>query len=264
MTFMKTAGATALLAIALPAAAADISQLGLSQSQVDALNAQLTAPVVSPGIAFGSPVAFGVAWREAFVAVGGNTISHPSGNQDRLDGSAAVGVGLGNPVTFIGLEAVATAISFKDNFGEDGDLSLKLHRVLPGRAGIAVGVDNTSRWGAPKSTKAGTYLAFTKVFDVGDMAYSPTPISFNIGLGNGRFARPGHNNEVGVFGSMAVAPWRQVSFIADYDGRDGNAGVSIVPFARMPLVVTVGAINIGRRYGKDTEFAGGVGYLFSF
>lgn len=256
--------AAALLAVTLPASAVDISQLGLSRSQVDALNAQLTAPIVAPAIAFGSPVAFGVGWGQAFAGVGGTTVSHPCTNCQRLDGSASVGAGFGNPYTFVGLEAVATIISLRDNFGEDGDVSFKLHRALPGRSGIAVGVDNTTRWGAAKQTEAGNYAVFTKIVELNsDETRSPMPMSFNIGLGDGRFQAPGRSG-VGVFGSLSVSPWRQVSVVADWDGRDANAGLSIVPFARMPVVLTVGAIDIGQRYNKSTEFAGGIGYLFSF
>lgn len=254
----------ALLAAAVPAhAELDLSQLGLSQAQVDALNAQLTAPTVAPGIAFGSPVAFGVAWGQAFMGVGGTTAPNQGGNGG-VDGSASVGLGLGNPNTFVGLEAVATVISLRSNFGDDGDASVKLHRVLPGRSAIAVGVDNTARWGAAKGTKAGTYIAFTKVWDFnGDMARHPVPMSFNIGAGNGRFSKPG-SDTVGLFGGVSIAPWRQVSLIADFDGRDLNAGLSVVPFARWPLVVTAGAIHLTERYNMDTEFAGGIGYLFRF
>jgi len=257
--------ATVLLGAALPVGAADLSQLGLSQSQVDALNAQLTAPAVAPGISFGSPVAFGAGWGQAFFGIGGQTEPKNNPNVDNVDGSASLGMGIGDPYTLVGLEGVVTAISLNNGFGEDGDVSLKLHRVLPGRSGIAIGVDNTTRWGAAKGTKAGTYAAFTKVMDLnGDTARFPVPVAFNIGVGNGRFAKPGSPNDVGVFGSLSVAPWRQVSFIADFDGRDANAGISVVPFPRVPMIVTLGAIHLGQRYNTDTEFAGGLGYLFSF
>jgi hypothetical protein len=36
-----------------------------------------------------------------------------------------------------------------------------------------------------------------------------------------------------------------------------------VPMYRIPLVVTVGFINLAERHA-DIEFAGGVGYLYSF
>lgn len=253
-----------LLAASLPARAADVSQLGLSQSQVDALNAQLTAPMVAPGISFGSPVAFGAAWGQAFAGVGGTTVHNAPSSNHGVDGSVSAGFGIGNPYRYAGLEATVTSISVRDSFGDSGDVSVKLHRVLPGRSGIAVGVDNTSRWGAAKATEAGTYAAFTKVLDLnGEDARSPIAMSFNIGVGNGRFTDPGKSG-VGVFGSVAIAPWRQVSFIADWGGRDANAAVSLVPFARMPVVLTLGAINLAHRFNQDTEFAGGIGYLFTF
>ena len=255
--------ASASLAVALHAggaAAADVSQLGLTPAQAEALNAQLTAPVTAPGLSFGSPVAFGAAWGEAFVAVGGQT---DSGGAHGLDGSASLGVGLGDART-VGLEMSVTAISLSDTFAEDGDVSWKLHRSLPGRVSVAVGVDNTGRWGAARGTKAGSYLVATKVFNLApESARNPVPVSFNVGVGNGRFLAPGDNG-INGFGSLAIAPWRRVSLVADYTGRDFNLGVSAIPFPRLPVVLTVGAINLGQRYGRDIEFAGGLGYRYSF
>ena len=142
--------------------------------------------------------------------------------------------------------------------------SVSLASDYIGGSSLPVGVDNTTRWGAARKTEAGTYVAFTKIVELNsDETRSPMPMSFNIGLGDGRFQRPGSSG-VGVFGSLSVSPWRRVSVVADWDGRDANAGLSIVPFARMPVVLTIGAINIGQRYNKSTEFAGGIGYLFTF
>lgn len=253
-----------LLAAALHASAAqsaDVSQLGLTPAQAEALNAQLTAPVTAPGLSFGSPVAFGAAWGEAFVAVGGQT---DDGGSHGVDGSASLGFGLGDDRSSVGLEMAITAISLRDSFGEDGDVSWKLHRSLPGRVSVAVGVDNTGRWGAARGTKAGSYLVATKVFELApDSARNPMPVSFNVGVGNGRFLAPGDNG-INGFGSLAIAPWRRVSLVADYTGRDFNFGISAIPFPRLPVVLTAGAINLGQRYGRDTEFAGGIGYRYSF
>jgi hypothetical protein len=240
---------------------ADLSQLGLSRSQVEALNAQLTAPAAAPGIAFGSPVAFGTGFGQAFFAVGGQT--QPSTYPNDYDGSATLGVGLGNPFLYAGLEVTATAISVYEGFAEDGNVNFKLHRVLPGRSGIAIGVDNTSRWGNARGTDSSTYGAFTKVMDLApDSPKHAWPLAITVGAGDGRFVDPGEDG-IGVFGAVAIQPFRQVSVIVDYTGRDTNAALSLVPFARLPVVVTAGAVNLGERFLRR-EFAGGVGVLFNF
>ena len=253
--------AVAFLACA-PSHAVDIGDLGLSETQVRALNAQMTAPVMAPGISFGSPVGFGAGWRQVFVGVGGNTIP-PGGKQD-IDGSASLGMGFGNPYRSLAFEAVVTAISVHDAFAEDGDVHFKVHHALPFRAGFAVGVEHTGRWGRAQRGSSSTYVAYTQVVDLAP-AYpgNPVPLAINVGLGDERFVDPGENR-MGVFGSLAIAPLRQLSFIGDWTGRDANAAISIVPLRRWPVVVTAGAINLGERLGNDTEFAGGIGYLYQW
>lgn len=253
-------------AIAVPAQAATVNDLGISLSQIRALNAQLTAPVVAPGIAFGSPIGFGASWGQAFAGIGGQTI--PPGSEYGVDGSAVVGFGLGDPDRWVGLETSATIISVRDDFAEDGNANFKLHRALPWRAGIAAGVENTGRWGAARGGTSSNYLVYTQVIELSpNTPRHPLPLSINIGLGDERFVDPdrrGDTDGVGVFGSIAIAPFRQVSLIADWTGRDANAAVSLVPFRRTPLVLTLGAINLGERLGNDVEFSGGIGYLYQF
>lgn len=258
------AGLGAALLAAGPAhAGADLTQLGLSRSQVEALNAQLTAPVIAPGIAFGSPVGFGAGWGEAYVGVGGNTLPQNSNNPDNVDGSASVGFGLGDP-SVVAVEATVTTISLRNSFGDSGNTNFKISRLLPGRSSIAIGQDNTWPWGDATQVRPSTYAAFTTMFDLSPASpRAPWTVSLNVGAGDHRFKDPGEAG-AGVFGSIAIVPIRQLSVIVDYTGRDTNAAVSVVPFPRLPAVLTLGAINLGHRLGRDTEFAGGVGYLIRF
>ena len=89
----------------------------------------------------------------------------------------------------------------------------------------------------------------------------PLSLAWNVGIGQERFAAPG--DDVGVFGSVGLSWHRQSSVIADFNGREFGLAVSVVPFYRIPLVFTAGAINLTERFA-DTEFAAGVGYLHSF
>jgi hypothetical protein len=259
---------TALVALALggfstaaPAQSPTVSDLGLSTSQIEAISARLDAQASAPGIAFGSPVAFGAGWGQIFAAIGGHTL--PATANQSVDGSFQFGFGLGNPHSAFGLEVAATAISLRDNFGDDGNVSLKMHHTLPSRAAIAIGVDNLGRWGDARREGRSTYAVATKVFDLFPEATSPVPVSVNLGAGDNRFTAPGDNG-VSVFGSIAIIPFSRVSLIGDWTGRDANAAVSLVPFHRVPLVVTLGAINLGERYGNEVEFSGGIGYLLRF
>ncbi len=255
----RFAVAFALACVAGPAVAGSVTDLGLSLEQIRALNAQLTAPIAAPGIAFGAPTAFGASWGQAFAGLGGQTVSS---GEDDLDGSAVFGAGILDPYRAVGVEAVMNVISLQEGFAEDGSWGFKVHRVLPNRAGVAIGVDDTGGWGDAREQHSSAYAVYTQVIDLEPQSPKrPLSLAFNIGAGNERFAEPG--DDFGVIGSVALALHRQGSLIADYSRGELNLGASVVPFYRIPLVVTAGFINVTER-NADLEFAAGVGYLYSF
>ena len=248
------------------ASAATLADLGLSDAQAQALMNRLNAPKSSPGIAFGSPVAFGMGWGQLGVGIGGATADSPA--NDDLDGSMSVSFGLGDAQKWVGLETTANIISLTNNapgsdFGEDGSFNLKLHTALPGRAAFAVGVQNVGRWGGAEGGSSSVYAAATKFFELSQNPNKPLPLAVNVGIGDNRFENNGGDG-ASLFGSVALVPHQQMSVIADWTGRDLNAGVSLVPLRQYPLTLSLGVINLAERLGNDTEFAGGIGYSFRF
>lgn len=261
MRLTRTLTLALLLAAAAGSArAGTLSDLGLSREQVRALNGQLTAPVVAPGIAFGSPTGFGAGWGQAFAGIGGQTIE-PAAGQD-LDGSGLLGFGLGDQQRFIALETAMNIISLQDSLGDSGNWNFKLHHTFPSRGAVAIGIEDTGGWGDAQDRSSSTYAVYTKVVELSPTSPKlPLSLTFNVGLGNERFAEP--DQDLGAFGSVALAWHRQGSFIADWTGRDLNFGVSVVPFYRVPLVFSAGFINLTERFA-DIESAAGVGYLYQF
>ena len=129
----------------------------------------------SPGISLGTPSGFGADYGDAFAGAGFQATTR---RRQRPDGGGVVGFGIGDARRLIGLE---TAISL---FGTvrsccRGGLSLKAHRVLPGRTSVAVGVENGAVWGeaigSEESTDAGTsvYAAASRITQVGSPATDP-------------------------------------------------------------------------------------------
>jgi len=246
-------------AAAGPAFAGSVADLGLSLEQVRALNAQLTAPIAAPGIAFGAPTAFGASWGQAYAGIGGQTLST---GPDNLDGSALIGAGLGDSRRFLGLDVTMNIISLQEGFAEDGSWGFKAHHTFPFRAAFAVGIDDTGGWGDAKEQRSSTYAAYTQVIDLApESPKRPLSLAFNLGVGKERYAEPG--DSTGVFGSVALALHRQASVIVDYHRGDVGVAASVVPFYRIPLVVTAGFINLTEQ-NADMEFAAGVGYLYHF
>jgi len=260
--FVIAAAAVLASLLTPPAHAVGVNEIGLSADQIRSLNAQLTAPAAAPGIAFGSPVAYGADWGQIFGGIGGQTI--PPGGQHSVDGSMLLGLGLGDSQRWAGVEVSSTIISLTDSIGDAGAWNAKVHRSLSGRASIALGVEDAAGWGDASRTNTSTYVVYTQALDLAPQsARAPMPLVFNVGVGDERFADPG-SNSFGLFGSVSVHPHRQLSVIADWTGRDLNAALSLVPLRAWPVVLTLGAINLTGRFDKDAEFAGGLGFLYQF
>jgi len=211
-----------------------------------------------------SPAAFGARWGTAGIGFYGQTCDC---NSDDADGSLGVAFGLGDPDKYAALEVSIAASSLfgdkgsGDSFGEAGSLGFKLHTNLPGHASFAVGVNGTGRWGSDAFTNANRssiYAVVSKMLPAGPFATIVT-----LGVGDELYNEPGKSG-VGVIASAALYFTQQISVLAEHTGRFTNAAVSIAPFQRFPVTITLGATNLGERYGGDVEFAGSVGMGFAF
>lgn len=211
-----------------------------------------------------APVAFGARWGTFGAGLYGQSCDC---NDNDADGSLGVAFGLGDPDKYAALEvSVASSSLFGDtgsgdSFGESGSIGLKLHTNVPGFASFAVGVNGTGRWGDAafkQSNHSSVYAVASKMVPVGQFA-----TILNIGMGDELYNEPG-KDKPGVFGSAAFYFTQQISVIAEYTGRFTNAAVSVAPFRSFPFTVTLGATNLGERYGQNVEFAGSMGVGFSF
>lgn len=256
--------AAGIMCAAQTAAAVTLDDLGLSDAQKAALAALINAPASSPGIAFGSPVGFGMDYGQLAISIGGATV--PKSQQasiGKADGSMSLGAGLGDAKKYLGLEVTANLISLRGGFAEDGSLNTKLHFSLPQQSAMALGVENIGRWGDAKNGYSSAYAAYTKFFELTPGAANSLPLSVNIGVGDGRFHSSGKSG-LSAFGGVALFPTSRFSVIADYTGRDLNAGVSYVPFLRTPLTITLGLVNLTEKDNQDVQFSGGLGYSYRF
>lgn len=272
-TVVAAAFSTAAVA-SLPAISAEIDgqkvisleELNLPEEILQQLRDQITAPKGAPGIAFGSPVAFGAAWGDLYAGIGGQTLPEENANGQDVDGSLALGFGLGNASKSIGLDTTIGVISLEDEFAEDGNVSFKLHAALPNQSAFAIGIENTARWGAGENGQSSIYAVYSKLWGP-TLFGKKRPLATSVGVGSQRFVDvddAGNKEGLGVFASTALQVNRRVSTILDWTGVDLNAGVSVVPFRTLPVTLTVGAINLTENNGVDVEFSGGIGYSYNF
>lgn len=272
MKLQVVAATFALNAVALALATANAQGAAISVPQ--------SAPNSYAGATFGSPMAFGADWGTVGIGVYGQTLPDEFNgikvdDKEDFDGSAALVFGLGDATKYVGLETAIVTTSLtgsgdltgnndSDEFGESGGLSFKLHTNVPGGTALAIGVIGTGRWGeAEDNNESSVYANATKVFSI-DTGARKHALVANIGVGDGSFTNSFNDDGVNVFGSLAFYVTRQLSLIADYTGRFTNLAVSAAPINGVPLVLTLGAVNVGERFDSDVQFGGTLAYTLSF
>jgi hypothetical protein len=223
-------------------------------------------PQVSPSSSISAPVAYGINWSTVVFGVTGQ-----NGTQytHRPFGQYAVGFGLGDANKFVSLTTIAT-MGGLDEVDRDGNLNFQLSRNLgnPGTA-VAIGVENVAPWGADKRNKMNTYAVGSRLFTWRFTEEFYINIVASLGVGNSRFVHnyEVHENEVQVFRpftSIGIQVLPQAAIMFDYVGLTYNAGISVVPFLRYPLVMSLTATDLTNRGGSHIPIAGSIGYSYTF
>lgn len=219
----------------------------------------------APGITVLTPSAYGQSWGSASIGLGLQSRTRFS---NKADGVLGFGIGLGDAQKSVGLDMGLTFVDLIGNTGQDGTVSLKLHRRLPDDFAIAAGIKNLIRFGATDS-EIGYYGVVTKKFQLQENVEKPfSQLFVSAGVGSGQFRSElditNNRDSVGIFGSVAVRMAEPVSAIAEWSGQDLTLGLSIAPFPEIPLVVTPALTDITGNAGDGSRFILGIGYGLSF
>jgi hypothetical protein len=221
----------------------------------------------APGSSSGSPSAFGPNWGDGFVGGGVQIVRFT----DRPDGSITTGFGIGNASRFVGLEVDITSLStVRNGFFTRNAFGFKLHRLLPGATGIAVGWENAVVLGGETDGGHSLYGVITRMVPIGGRSARDlfNTVTLSAGVGNGRFrtiedVRAG-KEAVNVFGSVGVRVNEWGSLIVDWPGQDLTLGVSFTPFRQLPLVITPSLADVLGRVNDKPRFVLGAGMGFQF
>ncbi len=222
--------------------------------------------IAVPGLSIGTPTAFGAGWRDVFAGVGYQNRIRFS---DAKDGALTAGIGLGDPVRYVGVELAFTVWDTASDFFDDRSLSIMVHRILPADIGIGVGVENVLTTSGTDSGTSG-YVVATRIFRTRtnpEAAFSA--ITTTLGVGGGRFVtedniRDGEANGLNLFGSLGVRIMRSIGAVADWTGQDLNLGLSIAPFRRIPLVITPAVADLTGSAGDGARFVLATGFAYQF
>jgi hypothetical protein len=276
-SFRKSLGIAAVIGIAAAstARAQDDARARLLIPDVAGLSTQVGHfPRGAPGSSTGAPIAFGANWGDVYVGAGLQTPARFSGTQD---GALVAGMGFFDASDVVGLDMSLTSFStIHSGLFHRMGLGLKAHKLLDDNWGIALGIDDIYLSNQPANTHASVYGVVSKVMGLdGTWLSDFESVTFSAGLGNEGFRlepdiRDNHNT-IGAFGSVALRMFDQLSLIMDWPGQDLDIGVSVVPFADFPLVITPGVADItgsagtfATAYSVRSRFTLGVGMAFRF
>lgn len=217
----------------------------------------------SPALSIYIPVGYGADKNTLFLTGSyQNTVREDDGSV----GAGGIGIGLGDADKAVGVE-LSYALETTDNDFGEGGFNAKIHRRLGQDLSAAIGWNGFLNIGR-NDFEQSKYGVITKVFRTQDSLNDPfSRVAVTVGVGDGQFRSSGaeaaEENNVNVFGNVAVRVARPVSFIAEWTGRDLGLGLSIAPFKNIPFVITPAVRDVVGA-GDGPRFVLGAGTAIRF
>lgn len=228
---------------------------------------RVRTPLIMPGTTIVTPTAHGARWGQVY----GGVSSKPTilGRKNWSDGTITLGMGLGNPERWAGLDIALNVFDSYSDFGEERALSLKLHRRLPRDVSVALGYENV--WSRVEDRSEGgrsVYGVASKKLRLLEHSRSLQRASISVGLGSDRFLSAARFQQeavgVGLFASGAVKLLPFASLIANWTGQDLAIGLSFRPLKRVPITVTPAFTDITGRAREGARFSIGIATTYDF
>ncbi len=221
----------------------------------------------SPAVGIVIPSGYGADNNTVYF---GATYQEHTRFNDKDDGAAVIGVGLGDAEEAVGFEISYTVASFggSRDFGSGG-FNFKVHRQIDDDFSVAAGWNGAIEVGGDIDEFEDTfYGAATKVFRLRDSIEDPfSRVAVTAGLGNGRFrteeAVEDDDDTISPFGNVALRVAEPVSAIVEWTGQDLAIGASIAPFKDVPFYITPALRDIAGA-GDEARFVLGAGTSFQF
>jgi hypothetical protein len=167
-----------------------------------------------------------------------------------MDGSAAVAVGFGDAIQSIGGDlSVGIPSVDPDDFGEDGNVSGRVFRQLPGFGGsgissVALGVANAASWGSAKDIDSNYFIAGSTIIDISPNANGYLPLMLSVGYGIG--VKNLERDPAGFFGA-GIGFTSRFSASTSWNGDEVMIGLGIRPLLGYNGQITLGMGDVTKR-----------------
>ncbi len=223
-------------------------------------------PSYLPGLNAGTPSGFGLETGDGFIGLFGATAGKL---RDTVDGSIALGTGLGDATKYFAVEGVFNINSIR-RFAENGSFDLKVHKIVYGdnanQVGVAVGWTNFANYG---SNAGGTP---SSVYGVATLSHltnpentdDPKPVIISAGVGGGTYRKSDSNGGVGIFGSIGYLIDPQFAVSTAWSGQGLNFAVGFLPDRTLPLNINLTYSDVTNNSNAGTQVILGVTYGFNY
>ncbi len=200
---------------------------------------------------------------------------------DVSDGALTLGLSGGDPDKYVGFSLAATAYdTYGSTFGKSIGFHAGISRMLTGSISLSLGANNIVLSSEAEAFQIlSAYLVATKVLKLRDKRWFSWA-SLTLGVGNGSYNSENTTNQIvlnelstpgadeknwenyRVFGGLSLAVLPRLNFIANWTGQDLDAGLSIIPFSKLGIVVTGAALDVTENAGDGIRWGGNIGYTY--
>jgi len=215
-----------------------------------------------------TPDGWGAAYGTVFGGIGG-TIPAPYTNDP--DAAIGVGVGIGNPVKNLGVQATAVLLDMSD--WKRFAINLKFHRYLGYGNSIALGIQNIIIEDArfPSDSEPCYYLVYSQAVQNSHFINEETgksKLHFSVGVAQGRFMEitsvgAAMQDKYGrrIFGNVSYELFNECNAFAEWDCVGLNAGLSktFMIGKQSAIVASAGAADLTTRGDDRIRFIWSLG-----
>ena len=229
------------MAIIVLPAHADKGQLD-PEDILTILDSMIPRSAVGPAT-YGIPSGYGLNHGQGYIAgsiTNKRQLADERGSEP-IDGSYAAGIGIGNPVDAVGLEAnVGILSSTPGDQDEAGNLGFKAHKRINsdvGPVGFSFGASNVLPWGDPKAIKTSYYTSASLITTQTAIPTMKPDLMITGGVSTG--AR-NYGQDSGIFLGMGGKFADTVSGSVSWSGDEFVAGTTFQPDLRYPVMMSIG------------------------